>query len=478
MNYSTLKKSLALSLFVTFALLANAQEKSTSSITPKIFGGRSQYRTWTFGFNAGFTVPSVVIGGTNDFGKNVGLGQYTFGEYYGLSLRKQITHSFGLQGNLNKGHVISYNENSPTSLTGGSGPYSSANTKVQYDINLSGVINVATIDFLHRENSANFYLTAGYGLLAYNSVVYKNYDVALGSVDNKGKHGDKADKDYIKEAYLPVGLGFKFKLNDKVTLDLGYEMKFVDADNFDGVRANGNSKDKFSYTHAGLEFSLGSKAKKDLNWVNPIALMYDELKDSTLRLEVEALKSRVTSAEQAVENLKKDTDGDGVADHLDKCPNTPAGATVDGSGCELDTDADGVADWKDKCPTEAGTAELNGCPEVKVASLDSVKNIQFEDNSSVLKTTSYEILDQVSATLRAQKELKLLLAGHASQEGSEAYNIQLSLDRANAVKTYLVNSGVPADRIEAKGYGESRPVASNATKAGREANRRVEFKQQ
>ena len=206
--------------------------------------------------------------------------------------------------------------------------------------------------------------------------------------------------------------------------------------------------------------------------------MYDELKDSTLRLEVEALKSRVTSAEQAVENLKKDTDGDGVADHLDKCPNTPAGATVDGSGCELDTDADGVADWKDKCPTEAGTAELNGCPEVKVTTLEGVKNIQFEYNSSVLKTESYERLDQVSATLRAQKELKLQLDGHASLEGSEAYNIQLSLDRANAVKTYLVNSGVPSNRIATKGYGESRPIASNATKDGREANRRVEFKQQ
>lgn len=478
MKYFTFKKTVAFSLALVFAMSVNAQDKSKSSTTPKIFGGISQYRTWTFGFNGGITVPSVIIGGTNDFGKNVGLGEYTFGEYYGLSVRKQITHTFGIQGNLNRGHVISYNENSRISLTGGTGPYSSAKTEVQYDLNLSGVINIATIDFLHRENTANFYLTAGYGVLAYNPIVYKTYGADLGSVNFKGQRGDNGDKDYVKEAYLPVGLGFKFKLSNNVALDLGYEMKFVDGDNFDGVSGNGNSRDKFSYTHAGLEFSLGSKAKKDLNWVNPIALMYDELKDSTLRQEIEALKSRVTTAEQAVEDLKKDSDGDGVANHLDKCANTPAGATVDGSGCELDTDADGVADWKDKCPTEAGTAELNGCPEVKVATLTGVKNIQFEYNSSVLKTASYETLDQVSSTLRAQKELKLQLDGHASQEGSAAYNVQLSLDRANAVKTYLVNSGVPADRIAVNGYGESRPIASNSTKAGREANRRVEFSQQ
>ena len=91
MKYSTFKKMLASSLVVVFAISANAQDKSSTSSSPKLFGGSKQYRTWTFGVNGGFTVPSVVIGGTNDFGRNVGIGQYTFGEYYGLSLRKQMT---------------------------------------------------------------------------------------------------------------------------------------------------------------------------------------------------------------------------------------------------------------------------------------------------------------------------------------------------------------------------------------------------
>jgi len=111
------------------------------------------------------------------------------------------------------------------------------------------------------------------------------------------------------------------------------------------------------------------------------------------------------------------------------------------------------------------------------ATMAGVNNIQFEYNSSVLRTTSYTTLDKVSSALRANSAAKLQLGGHASAEGTEAYNIQLSLDRANAVKTYLVNSGVDAKRVATQGYGETRPIASNTTEEGRVANRRVEFRQ-
>jgi len=111
-------------------------------------------------------------------------------------------------------------------------------------------------------------------------------------------------------------------------------MNYVDADNVDISRLKvGN--DKFSYTSIGLEFALGSKSKQDLTWVNPVSNMYDELNDPSLREEVKKLKTRTDAVEQSVEDLKKDSDGDGVADHFDKCPNTPAGVKVDGAGCPL-----------------------------------------------------------------------------------------------------------------------------------------------
>ncbi len=487
MNYSTLKKTVAFTLVTAFALAAKAQDNMSTATTSsaKIFGGRSQYRTWTVGLNGGFTVPAVIIGGTNDFGRSPGnskglqLGQYKLGAYYGVNVRKQLGHVFGLQASLNRGHVISKNEGGVKTGNNLVGFHEKVKTEVQYDASLQGYFNLATIDFLKRENAVNFYLTAGYGLIAYTPEYYSTLDGAANANQPKGKHGAAGDNnDYARQAYVPVGLGMKFKLTDRVALGLGYEMKFIDTDYFDGVYANQPSNDKFSYTHVGVEFSLGSTAKPDLNWVNPIAMMYDELKDPTLRQEVEALKTRVSTLEDQVNGMKNDSDGDGVADYLDKCPNTPAGARVDGAGCELDTDGDGIPDWKDKCPTEKGTVELNGCPEMSTATMTGINNIQFEYNSSVLRTSSYPTLDKVSSMMRANSSTMFQLDGHASNEGTDSYNMQLSIDRANAVKTYLVNSGVDAKNIATKGYGETRPIASNATEAGRVANRRVEFRQQ
>ena len=485
MNYSTLKRTVALSLAVAFAISANAQDATTSATTTssKLFGGRGQYRTWTFGVNGGFTVPSVITGGFSDFNRGVELGTYTFKPYYGINLRKQLSHVFGVQGDLQMGKVLGYNKGvlsvGTTGGTAGTKAVNAFETKVGYDASLSALINFATIDFLNRVNSVNFYGTVGYGIMAYAPKGYTSYDKNQIVYDFEGKAGEDLNNKYVKNAYIPVGLGLKFKLSDKVALDLGYTMKFIDADNFDGLYRFDNypSNDKFSYTHAGLEFSLGSASKADLNWVNPIAMMYDELKDPTLRQEVEALKVRVTNVEQSVQDLKKDSDGDGVADHLDKCPNTPAGAKVDGSGCELDTDGDGIPNWKDDCPSEKGTVELNGCPAMGTATMADVSNIQFEYNSSVLRTSSYSTLDKVSSDLKANSSANLQLDGHASEEGTTEYNQQLSVDRANAVKTYLVNSGIDAKRIMTRGYGETRPIASNATEEGRILNRRVEFRQ-
>ncbi len=144
---------------------------------------------------------------------------------------------------------------------------------------------------------------------------------------------------------------------------------------------------------------------------------------------------------------------------------------------EADTDKDGIPDSKDKCPEVAGIAANNGCPEVKAPEPTfNYSNLQFEFNSSVLKTSNYEILDQIARELKAYPNVRLMVNGHASEEGSVERNMTLSVDRATAVKTYLVNAGVKAENLITKGFGESAPVASNATEAGRELNRRVEFK--
>jgi OOP family OmpA-OmpF porin len=438
MNYSTLKKSLAVSFVALMGVtsLANAQDSTGTSSSAKVFGGRGQYRSWSFGINGGVLSPFVAIGGTNDFNKmDVNLG-------YGISLRKQLGHAFGIEGNIFRGKVSGSSKNASASPK-------EFETEIGYSADIRGVVNVATVDFLRRENSVNFFVTAGYGLIAYapkvDGIDWK--DKAIGDVNDR--HDAKT---YVKEAYIPVGAGVKFKVSERVSFNLGYTMHFIDGDNLDGTYANGASnKDKFSYGYAGLEFSLGSKSKPNLDWVNPLALMYDELKDPSLRQEVEALKARVANVEQAVEGLKKDSDGDGVSDQFDKCPGTPAGTAVDGSGCPLP-----------KVTAPDTTSNVTG-----------FETIQFEFNSSVLKTESYPTLDKLSSVLR-ENGGKVAVNGYASSEGTAAYNVKLSKDRANSVKTYLVNSGVNASQVVTKGFGEANPIASNDTEEGRIQNRRVE----
>ncbi|MBB6273468.1 OOP family OmpA-OmpF porin [Pedobacter cryoconitis] len=444
MNYSTLKKGLAVSFVAVMGVttLASAQTDSTSTSTSaKVFGGRGQYRTWSIGVNAGVLSPFLAIGGSNDFkNADVNLG-------YGISLKKQLGHAFGLEGNIFRGKVSGSNKDLPGGQAGG---ITNFETQIGYAADIRGVVNVATVDFLRRENSVNFFVTVGYGLVAYAPKVTAVGGAVTDWKDHAGKDGNKT---YVKEAYIPVGAGVKFKVSDRVAFNLGYTMHFIDSDNFDGVYAKGTTKDKFSYGYAGLEFSLGSKSKPNLDWVNPLAMMYDELKDPSLRREVEALKTRVSNVEKSVEDLKKDSDGDGVSDQFDKCPGTPAGTAVDGSGCPL--------------PVATTVAPVNN------NNLTGFETIQFEFNSSVLKTESYPTLDKLSSVLK-ESNGKALVKGYASSEGTAAYNLKLSKDRANSVKTYLVNSGVSASKVATKGLGEANPIASNDTEEGRIQNRRVE----
>ncbi|HEV8305548.1 MAG TPA: OmpA family protein [Gemmatimonadales bacterium] len=178
-----------------------------------------------------------------------------------------------------------------------------------------------------------------------------------------------------------------------------------------------------------------------------------------------------------------DSDKDGVADGLDKCPGTPAGTEVDSSGCQRakDSDGDGVDDSKDKCPgTAAGTrVDAAGCPILFTSERTPVvlRGVTFESGKSALKPDSYTILDIVAASLVANPDIRVEIAGHTDNTGSAAVNTRLSQARADAVRAYLASKGVGPERMVAKGYGPTVPVATNTTPAGRAQNRRVELRQ-
>jgi outer membrane protein OmpA-like peptidoglycan-associated protein len=176
-----------------------------------------------------------------------------------------------------------------------------------------------------------------------------------------------------------------------------------------------------------------------------------------------------------------DTDKDGVYDYMDKCPDTPAEARnfVDSVGCFLDTDGDGVYDYEDQCPTIAGVKENLGCPEIKREIRNLLKKamsgIQFENAKATIKPNSYQILNDIAKIFIENPTYMVEVQGHTDNVGQYDYNIDLSERRAQAVRTYLINHGVPAERLTAHGYGPDRPIDDNKTKAGRAKNRRVEF---
>ena len=176
-----------------------------------------------------------------------------------------------------------------------------------------------------------------------------------------------------------------------------------------------------------------------------------------------------------------DTDKDGVYDYMDQCPETPAVARnfVDSVGCFLDTDGDGVYDYEDQCPTIAGVKENLGCPEIKREIRNLLKKamsgIQFENAKATIKPNSYKILNDIAKIFIDNPTYIVEVQGHTDNVGKYDYNIDLSERRAQAVRTYLINQGVPAERLSAHGYGPDRPIDDNKTKAGRAKNRRVEF---
>src|SRR6056300_520957 len=169
-----------------------------------------------------------------------------------------------------------------------------------------------------------------------------------------------------------------------------------------------------------------------------------------------------------------DSDGDGVADNVDRCPEV-SGDTAN-SGCPwADRDGDGVPDKNDNCPDETGTAANSGCPDEPTDLINFIKSeenrILFHSSSSSLDKVDKVTIDKLKALLDQYPTASITIEGHASSDGSEAYNQKLSEQRAAAVKAYLEAQGVSGDRLSTIGYGENKPIGDNATVKGRASNR-------
>ncbi len=171
-----------------------------------------------------------------------------------------------------------------------------------------------------------------------------------------------------------------------------------------------------------------------------------------------------------------DSDGDGVNDPRDNCPNTPAGAKVDGMGCPLDSDGDGVYDYADLCLNTPSGFKVNadGCMLKRAKEVSFDLSLRFALDSAKVEGFDQDAVTKVVTYLRDHSDATVIIEGHTDSSGNDAYNKNLSERRASAVAKMLTEQyGIAANRLSSAGYGEERPIADNNTAEGRAANRRV-----
>jgi outer membrane protein OmpA-like peptidoglycan-associated protein len=182
-----------------------------------------------------------------------------------------------------------------------------------------------------------------------------------------------------------------------------------------------------------------------------------------------------------------DRDGDGIPDQYDKCPDQPEDkdGIDDQDGCpEDDADNDGVPDAKDACPKEPGQPDpdpkKNGCPKfihLEGSQVRVLQQVHFQTGSATILPDSFPMLQEIVLLLKANPDIKhMRIEGHTDNRGNAAMNLDLSKRRAASVRQWLVDHGIDTGRLESEGYGLTRPIASNDTDEGRSLNRRVEFK--
>ncbi|MHB9055438.1 MAG: OmpA family protein [Paludibacteraceae bacterium] len=412
-----------------------------------------------------------LFGGLNEYNGDLGNGLFKFNPINplgALSLSTYVSPSFnlGVQGSYGK---YSYSGSYLEPFLNTSQNVSFSGNKYDAFMFLEYKLNNGYI--LSKDSRFAPFLTAGIGLAGYTE-----------------NNNDGKIQPFPMDLITPVGAGLKFQFNDHFALQYKYLYSFTNHDEHDLTRIVGTN-DGFGEHLLGLVISLGGTAKdsdgdgvkdsKDLCPNTPAGVKVDA-NGCPLDTDGDGIadyqdECPTVAGLQALKGCP-DADGDGVTDSKDLCPNTPAGVNVDANGCPLDSDGDGIADYLDKCPTVAGTVENNGCPEEAKALVDSLEGIQFEFDSDAIKTESYPILNAAVETLKAHPEYNLDIAGHTDSIGTENYNQDLSVRRANSVVKYLTEKGIEASRLKPEGFGETKPISDNETVEGRAKNRRVEFK--
>jgi len=271
----------------------------------------------------------------------------------------------------------------------------------------------------------------------------------------------KGDGNSAAETLTNVGVGFKYHFNPRFAFRS--DVKWFQGD---------NGADDFSVS-VGLHMKLQSNAPRSV-YKMPITVK-DSDNDGVAD---DRDQCPTTPAGEAVNRAgcPLDSDMDGVLDSADSCPTTPPGAAVDSRGCALDSDRDGVKDYADNCANTPPPGKIDdmGCYIVITENVLITLKVQFDSDSATSRTEHRGEVEKVHRFMTDNPMTRVTIEGHTDDRGSEAYNQSLSERRARTIASMLINDfGIAASKVSIVGYGESQPIESNDTLAGRQANRRV-----
>ena len=408
---------------------------------------QQEFNKWSFEVNGGFNKPMGPLT-PGYFSPTLNVGHLDFGGRY------MFNTYFGIAGNFGFGNFDEVKNESPEFSTN------------YFNTSVRGVWNIGRS--LSLESIAPKLTFLG------------EFGVGMGALNQEDRINRDNDPDYV----YSFNSSFKtlYRISSRVSLQgtvsayLNGRQRFT----FDGNEFNQNGRPadpEIPYIHAtgtwwtgtiGLNFYLG-KAEQHADWY--------------IAADRYATKAELTEAINGIKDMLKDSDGDSVADYLDKEPNTPAGARVGTKGETLDSDSDGTPDHQDKCPFLPGPSTTGGCPVEEIKDpVDYLKksiqegyvNVYFGFDSSKPLDYSVSAASYVANFMQKNPGVKLEIKGYADELGGDDYNIKLSEKRAKAVFDLLVSAGIDPSRLTYKGYGEDTSVDKSSADA-RQMARRTSF---
>jgi OOP family OmpA-OmpF porin len=429
--------------------------QSTDSNQPTTAFSLNNYRTWSVGISGGISTPYTLLGynSRQDFTSP----DVKFG--YDFYVKDQLSHGFGLQADLFMGNLRG--DHAQERYANGAYIYAGFDTKVNWAASLSGNFTIAHIYNKRHQGVVEPYLSLGVGVMNYTTTLRQYLKSPTYLPASSG-------------VLLPVGAGFKFNVTSNINIDFGYQVNFAGDDRFDGY-TYGPTTDRFSYTHLGLEFVLGKRSKPEIVRTSRLAEveMRDRARETALQTSLQEqrdeldqekaknvkLSNDLASANNMLNKYTVDSDGDGVPDIIDKCPNTPAGTQVDGSGCPLVGNK-----------PEGARAELT-LDDWRIVT-NTMRTLEFYPGTAVISESSFDDLNKLVDLLMTKKQ-SVKIEVYVAGTGKADNELKLSKDRAEAIKGYLAHKGVDAATIQAYGFGSAKPIASNKTPRGRKINERV-----